>query len=116
MPPGIQSRHLYTSGRKRDGSEKLFLTPRVPYRYRDLEDNRVHIVSEGDSLHKLAAVYFAPLSALPTISAANLWWVIADFQPQPIQDPTIKLIPGQRLTIPSVRAVIENVLGRNGEF
>lgn len=110
MPPGPESRHLRTSARQREGSEALWLSPRVPFRYLNLPDNRAHIVSEGDSLHKLAAVYFASLGRLPTISAANLWWVIADFQPQPIQDPTIKLVPGQRLIIPSARTVTERIL------
>ena len=110
MPPGIDSRFLFTLARKRDNDEALWLSPREPLPYVDLEDNRVHIVSDGDTLHSLASMYFASLGRLPLFSAANLWWVIADFQPEPIHDPTIRLIGGQRLIIPSARTVIERVL------
>ena len=110
MPPRNNSRHLFTTAQKRPGDERLFLSDRVPYRFVDLPDNRLHVVREGDTLHRLAAKYFAPLGELPEISAANLWWVLADFQPVPIHDPTIMLVIGQQLIIPSVRTVQERVL------
>lgn len=110
MPPRNNSRHLRTTAQKREGDERLFLSDRVPFPYVDLVDNRVHTVKSGDSLTRLAARYFAPLGELPDISAATLWWVIADFQPQPIHDPTIQLVAGEQLIIPSVRTVQERIL------
>lgn len=110
MPPRNNSRHIRTTAQKRTGDERLFLSDRTPYRYEDLSDNRVHTVKTGDTLWSLAARYFAPLGELPTISAATLWWVIADFQPRPIHDPTIQLVSGEQLIIPSVRTVQERVL------
>lgn len=110
MPPRNNSRHLFTTAQKREGDERLFLSDRTPFRYLDLPDNRVHTVREGDTLPRLAARYFAPLGELPEISAATLWWVLADFQPTPIHDPTIQLVRGEKLIIPSVRTVQERIL------
>lgn len=110
MPPRNNSRHLFTTAQIRNGDQRLFLSDRVPFRFVDLPDNRVHTVKRGDTLHRLAARYFAPIGELPFISAANLWWVIADFQPTPIHDPTIQLTEGAKLIIPSVRTVQERVL------
>jgi len=39
-----------------------------------------------------------------------LYWVIMDYQPTPIHDPTIRLAEGTVLVIPSVALVIEQVL------
>ncbi len=80
------------------------LCEREPYGYREFSDNREHVVSQGETLFSLAAHY---LGSLPR--GAGLWWVIADFQPDPIHDPTIKLSPGSTLIIPSVRTVLEAV-------
>ena len=110
MPPRVNSRHLHTTAQKRDGDERLFLSDPVPFRFLDLPDNRVHTVKQGDTLWTLASRYFSPLGQLPEISAATLWWVIANFQPQPIHDPTIQLVPGEQLIIPSVRTVQERIL------
>lgn len=110
MPPRENSRHLFTSAQTKGTDRRLFLSDRTPFRYVDLPDNRVHTVREGDTLHRLAARYFAPLGRLPLISAANLWWVIADFQPVPIHDPTVQLVRGEKVIIPSVRTVTERIL------
>lgn len=110
MPPRTNSRHLYTTAQKRAGGSHLFLSDRVPVRFRELPDNRVHTVREGDTLHRLAAMYFVGLGELPFVSAANLWWVIADFQPEPIHDPTVQLVVGSKLVVPSTRTVQELVL------
>jgi hypothetical protein len=40
---------------------------------------------------------------------SGLWWIIADFQPDPIHDPTVRLTPGRTLYIPSLRTVQEEV-------
>jgi len=40
---------------------------------------------------------------------AGLWWVIADFQPDPIHDPPVALELGRVLAIASVRTVLEEV-------
>lgn len=105
MPPRLNSRHIFTLGvHDTANAENLELTEREPFIYQDLSDNRVHICADGDSLWSLAARYFDPI-----VNAANLWWIIADFQPDPLEDPTIALQPGQTLIVPSVRTVLEAV-------
>lgn len=104
MPPQPFSRYFFTQGIK-DVNDNLLLTERVPYRYQDLPDNRFHIVKSGDTLHTLANRYFDGVIANP----ADFYWVICDFQPEPILDPTLTLAPGRLLVIPSVRVLTEEI-------
>lgn len=109
MPPRVRSRHTFTLGISDDADpDKLQLTERETYAYRALPDNRQHVVETGDTLFTLAARYFYPIEG-----AANLWWIIADFQPDPIHDPTIALEPGTVLVIPSLRTVLERIFSEN---
>jgi hypothetical protein len=87
-----------------DEEGDLWLVNEEPYRYRAFSDNREHVVAEGDELWTLADKYF---QGVPR--PAGLWWVIADFQPDPIHDPTIKLEVGRVLAIPSLRTVVEEI-------
>lgn len=112
MPPRDLSRHILTDGITDDETGVLFLSPREPYRYRNLPDTRTHQVAQGDTLFTLAGSYFAP-----TPRACGFWWAIADFQPDPIFDPTLELVPGAILYVPSLRTLLEKVLSeeRRGE-
>ena len=105
MPPRVGSRHSFTLG-MHDADGVLRLTEREPYRYKAHTDNRVHVVVQGDTLWDLAGRYFAPLPR-----ACGFWWAIADFQPDPIVDPTLELVPGRRVFIPSLRVLTDVVLG-----
>jgi hypothetical protein len=111
VPPRRFSRHTFTSA-VQDGVGRLVLTDREPFRFRSLPDNRQHVVKEGETLFSLAGRYFATLPR-----PAGLWWVIADFQPDPIHDPTVALEPGRVLIIASVRTVLEEIFSerRRGE-
>lgn len=111
MPPRQGSRHLRSIATD-DDAGRIFLAPRDPYTFRDLADNVVWHVKDGDTLQGIAAAVYAPLSRLPVWSAANLWWVIADFQPRRIIDPTIKLESGSTIVCPSPRVVQEEILSR----
>ena len=104
MPPRRFSRYEFTEG-LRDTQGRLFLTDREPFRYRPLPDNRVHEVREGESVFSLAGRYYRPRER-----ASGLWWIIADFQPDPIHDPTLPLEVGRRLFVPSLRTVDELIL------
>ena len=103
MPPRLYSRHTFTQGIK-DENDAVYLTEREPFRFRSFADTRTHIVKNGDTLHTLAARYFGSFKR-----PAGLWWVIADFQPDPIFDPTIALAPGEVLLIPSERVIVERI-------
>lgn len=105
MAPRRYSRYTFAYAAK-DASGDLVLHGAEPFRYRDIADNREHVVREGDTLFTLAGRYFRS-GSLPR--PAGLWWVIADFQPTPIHDPTLALQPGRVLVIPSVRTVIEEI-------
>ena len=104
MPPRRFSRHTYVLGFHDDGGDNIILSEREPFVYQLFDDNREHTVKEGDTLWTLAGRYFVGLPRPST-----LWWIIADFQPDPIHDPTITLTVGSVIVIPSVRTVHENI-------
>ncbi len=81
MAPRTGSRHSFTLGLP-DELERRFLSEREPYRFKEHTDSRVHVVAQGDTLDGLAGRYFAPLPR-----ACGFWWVLADFQPDPIVEP-----------------------------
>ncbi|MCK9521458.1 MAG: LysM peptidoglycan-binding domain-containing protein [Proteobacteria bacterium] len=108
MPPRVGSRHSFTFG-VHDADGVLHLTEREPYRFKAHTDNRVHVVVQGDTLWDLAGRYFAPLPR-----ACGFWWAIADYQPDPIVDPTLGLEAGRRLFIPSLRVLTDVILGEAG--
>jgi hypothetical protein len=99
------SRHSFTAGIYL--GDDFLLTDRERYGYRTFSDNRIHVVQEGETLWALAGRYFAPLPR-----ACGFWWVIADFQPAPIHDPTLKLTPGRPLIVPSLRTLTEEILNK----
>ncbi len=104
MPPRVGSRYAASLG-VLDAEGRRFLTEREPYRFRELDDTREHVVVQGDSLFTLAGRYFAPLPR-----ACGFWWAIADFQPDPVFDPTLELERGRRVYIPSVRVLTDVIL------
>ena len=97
MAPRTGSRHLFALGVP-DELGRRFLSEREPYRFKEHTDTRVHVVAQGDTLEGLAGRYFAPLPR-----ACGFWWVLADFQPDPIVDPTLELDVGRMWIGPSVR-------------
>jgi len=105
MSPHVGSRHTFCVG-VRDDAGRLHLTEREPYRFQPHVDNRIHVATEGDTLFTLAGRYFAPLPR-----GCGFWWVIADFQPDPVLDPTLALEPGRQIHIPSLRVITDVILG-----
>jgi hypothetical protein len=108
MPPQLHSRYQFCGAFADPVTGKLVLTDREPFRFAPFPDNRQHLVSSSDSLTRLAARYFAPIP-----DAALLWWIIADFQPDPIFDPTLVLEVGRVLTIPSLQTVLTEVFNES---
>lgn len=114
MPPLIRSRYERTYGLE-DDNGLLYLTEREPFRYdKTLPGIRRHRVATGDTLQVLAYRYFPGLTISGGLGPEHLWWVIADFQPVPIQDPTVDLEVGRVLYIPSVSVVRRRIFGRVG--
>jgi hypothetical protein len=127
MPPRRFSRHTFALAFTPDDEDEVLpclgeawpgrstefqLASREPFRFRELTDNRIVRAKEGDTVFTLAARHFAGMPR-----PAGLWWVICDFQPQPIIDPTVRLRPGALVVIPSARTVQEQIFaeGRRRE-
>ena len=107
--PTRMSRYRFSLQLK-DASSRPYLTEARTFRYRELADNRAHVVEAGDDIFQLAGRYFPTLP-----DGDSLWWVIAHFQPEPIHDPTRPPAVGTVLVIPSERTVLEQVLSEQRE-
>lgn len=103
MPPRRFSRYSYSQAIQ-DGNGNLVLTEPTPFAFVALADNVEHVAATGDTLFRLADVYFQPLQR-----PSGLWWIIGDFQPTPIYDPTLLFVEGTTVYVPSVRTVLEQV-------
>jgi len=103
MPPRTASRYTFSQGLSNERG--LFLSDRVPFRFQNFPDNRQHVVVQGEDLFMLAARYFSPIA-----NPDQLWWIIADFQPEPVFDPTVAIAEGRVLSIPSIAVVHEQIL------
>lgn len=108
MPPRAGSRFSGSVG-VRDERGRLYLTEREPFGFREFVDNRAHTVRQGDTLFGLAGRYFASLER-----GCGYWWAIADFQPDPIVDPTLELDVGRRIVVPATRVLTDFILPRVG--
>lgn len=85
---------------------KLF-DEREPYRFQDESDNRFHNAVEGDTWWGLAWKYFPSFQ-----NKAQLWFLLCEFQPEPVIDPTIVIVAGTQIVIPSERLVRTQVFNR----
>jgi hypothetical protein len=72
---------------------------REEFAFSDAEGIIPHVVAKGDTLFSLAAQYYSEEGDIA------LWWAIADFQPEPIIDPTIELTEGEVILIPPINSV-----------
>lgn len=105
MPPGAFSRYYFCEGVDDFQSPvNFYLTEREPYRFRVLTDTEAYVVREGDTLQFLAHRSYQGFRR-----PAGLWWIIGDFQPIPVIDPTIKLQAGRTVYIPSPRVLREEI-------
>ena len=107
MPPRLFSRYQFCT-QLADANGALYLSERDPFRYQPFSDNIEHKVTEGETLQSIASRYYAVM-AKPDFDPDTLWWVIADFQPDPIFDPTIALAPGTTIVVPSLATLREQI-------
>lgn len=108
MPPGPQSRYRFTEAYADPVDGRLSLSEREPFGFRELRDTTIHLSREGDSWWTLAGHYYeAFVTADLAFDPSQLWWILADFQPEPVIDPTVVIPVGTALYIPSLRAVHE---------
>lgn len=87
----------------------IILTERIPYYFKRFPDNIEHKVIEGDTFQSIAYYYYNGLMPRGR-SAAELWWVIADFQPTAVTDPTLALEANTVIYVPSIRTLEQDIL------
>jgi hypothetical protein len=75
---------------------------REPIEHSADADNELYIIEAGDTLESIANVKFVGYP-----EAAQMAWIIGEFQPTPIRDLTLRLQPGSILIIPSPMLVHE---------
>lgn len=107
MPMFSLSRYRYCTVYE-DSEGCQFLDEREPFRYSDEPDNVYHTVREGDTWWGLAHRYF---DGIPR--ACGLWWLLCEFQPEPIIDPTIILATGSIVVVPSIRLIRTKVFNED---
>lgn len=102
---------MYVSGSRytqadllQDSAGRIFTGLRPRHEFADIDDIWMHVVEAGDTLHSIAHDYYGT----ETSNGATYWWLIADFQPEPIHDPTIALEPGDVLLVPPI-SLAQNV-------
>jgi hypothetical protein len=83
-----------------DSDGKLFIDEREPFRYREETDNRFHRARLGDTWWGLAHIYF---QGIPR--PCGLWWLLCEYQPDPVIDPTIVIPENKMVIIPSMRVL-----------
>lgn len=110
--PALRNSRYQHSTTYTDTAGCRFLTepPLIPYV--DSLENRVHVVTGGERLQDIAHRYFKDLGD-DTFPAAALWYIVAQFQPTPIIDPTLRLADGLRLYIPSKTYVTARVFAKS---
>jgi len=99
------SRYKFTTP-STDTDGIAYLADREPISYVDRPDNIPHVVQDGDTLWALAQFYYWSLDA----DAAQLWYIIAEFQPTPVFNPFAPLRPGALLHIPSPEMVESEII------
>lgn len=99
MPMFPLSRYAYCLQMEDDDGIK-HLDEREPFRYRDEPDNRFYRSKEGDTWWGLAHVFFDGIER-----ECGLWWVLCDYQPNPVIDPTLVIEPNTLIVVPSMRLI-----------
>jgi hypothetical protein len=107
-PTSRFSRYYLCTGQL-DANGFLFLSEPVPFRYVDRPDNIEHTANAGDTWWGLAAQFYPDIP-----DAANLCWgYIADFQPVPVVDPTLAIVPGTTIYIPSYQTLLQEIVSES---
>lgn len=88
-----------------DENGVLYTMDDTPFPYVALPDNGTYQVRGGEQWHEIADKVFDPLPY-----AVHLWWVLMDFQPVPLLDPTVPPAAGTLLVHPSVQTVLAKIL------
>jgi len=99
MPMYPWSRYRYCTLFTGDDSVS-YIDEREPFGYRDEVDNRYHRSRRGDTWWGLAHLYF---QGVPR--ACGLWWLICEYQPTRVIDPTCVIEENTLIVVPSMRVI-----------
>lgn len=96
--PNQRSRWSFSLALTDDGrEERLFLDARPRFWFESRDDNRIHTVRRGETLHSIATDEFA---GYPGVGRPALWWwILADYND--IVDPSVVLDSGREIWVPS---------------
>jgi len=92
---------------KEDGSVFFTLPERVSFD--DQDDVTTHIANGQEFLWDIAQQYYKRVY----VSPLDLWEVLMQFQPEPIQDPSVPVPLGQEVYIPSLEWIEEVAFGQS---
>jgi hypothetical protein len=90
---------------RRNTDDQLYLGEREPFVFQELPDTIYHIAREGDTWFNLAGLYYRGMPR-----GCGLWWALCDFQNPMVIDPTLRIVPGTLIAIPSESTVRELIL------
>lgn len=91
-----------------DEDARQYLTDPVPYEYREFSDTIRHVARDGDTYENISARYYAGIPG-----KAQLWRIIAEFQPVIPLDATVPPKPGTIVYVPSRRTLFEEIFSEN---
>lgn len=110
MPPRVNSRYQNCRGIE-DAAGNLFLTERTPFRYDEkLAGTTRHVVEGTENLWQIAGRYYRGFPG-----AEEFGLLIAEFQPNPILDPSLTLETGRVIYVPSLDVILNRSLATEGD-
>ena len=88
---------------------RMYLTDIQPFTYEELTDTTTHVVIGEQRIEDVAAIHYQVYGE----EACLLAQVLALFQPEPLLDPTVPLVAGSTVFVPSLRVIEERVFSED---
>lgn len=88
---------------------RKYLTDIQPFLFEEFADTREHVVVGEQRIEDVAAIHYQAYGE----EAYLLAHVLAHFQPEPMLDPTVPLVAGSTVFVPSLRVIEERVFSED---
>jgi hypothetical protein len=88
---------------------RKYLTDIQPFLFEELTDTTPHVVVGEQRIEDVAAIHYQVYGE----EAYLLGQVLAQFQPEPLFDPTVPLVAGSTVFVLSLRAIEERVFAES---
>ena len=92
-----------------DEDGKSYLSERSPFGYRASPDNLERVVVDNDTWWSIAGLWYRDLAPNPSM----LFWIVCDYQPVPVVDPTLAIPAGVTVYGPHPDVVKEQILNES---